>query len=136
MSTGISYPEWKRHYFLKGRSEPIYTNIVQFIIIWAMFIDGYLTYGTNIVVFIEMFMASIISYSTFTDQYAHMIIWKPGNMPLRQYISKIFHFRTHDIWGQAIVIVIMLFNASILGDIVILLSIVQILGYIEIRFYH
>jgi hypothetical protein len=98
----------------------------------------YITYLNRVSDFLFGFISSIAVYGVFTDEVAHL--YPLNQIDLingKEWIYKVFHLRTHDVYGMLIVILMMLvFSVSIYTVIVIVLSLIQIYGFYHYRFYH
>lgn len=126
----ISYTQWKKEYLFDGKTIPIYLVLVEFI---ALIVNMYLGHF-NIFDVSYSLVGIISSYAVFTDLYAHEWIPKMYDISLKEYIKKIFSFRTHDIYGLIIgIIASFLLNIYL---IIVPLALISIGYIVKSRFYH
>lgn len=135
----MHWKQWLQGYFYKGKTIGIYLLMV--LIVFA----GYTIFIDRLVLlpFIFSLIMLLTSYAVFTDMVAHL--WYDdydSNISEEEYIYKILHFRTHDLYGLAIFIISLIgliatatINVDI-GMVFISVTILIMLLIVNTRFYH
>jgi hypothetical protein len=139
----ITWDTWK-HYFVTGKTIPIYTIFMAFAISVLIL---FLHYG-DIVHTFGFYIASVSAYAVFTDLVAHLFTGKEDpDMPLQEFIKRIFRIqlvkkkivitmRTHDIYGLIISMTAMLIFNHVIGLLVAGLEGITLYYIFKAKFYH
>jgi hypothetical protein len=131
-----TYAEWKKKYFFKGKTLPIYFTFVNFLIFSAFLVY----FHANLYIVIFSFIGAISSYAVFTDLYAHLWTPQSSGLTLKQWLVKLISLRTHDIYGLAFTIIAIGGLISLIPLLILVicfvLAVLSIYCIVKSRFYH
>jgi len=133
----LHWKSWLHNYFFKGKTIAIYVLML----ITSDSALGMIMHRSDLLYFIPYFIMVIAYYAVFTDLVAHLYFdsYRSG-LTMKQYVYKILHGRTHDIYGMIITIAmeayLLLVSYNPVLYLLMFCSIAVITNLSISRFYH